>query len=877
MVEPSQRFVQSCLAVVDGQFINHLRDNFPATLYQAFTSKRAITMSMDITFMPEMMLLHMYTQYYFCNYYDEKLQKRIARYSSQNYRMLARLMKECGELVINSKVIVKVIKERFGMDNFEYMRFRMMHEYEGIEEQEPDMEEIQRHLFKSMEKVELEPAIQPVIASDHVVKITSSRSMMEPSTPLTNEGSSIKMSHESSSSKLTPSQPIKSIKSSIGKDSATSRMAYDDRRSRVEEISVKRSRDEEFSVRSSVQEMKESDSDYNPRTLPNTKSEAVRWLGVSDLPYEAYLSTPGGRLCQHELVANLVDINGSSSVYNSTQTLMMMFYPYVVDVTYHRIDHAKKDFGINDRAKYITYDQKYDGNQCLYEHTTKLINHYSSYKYPYVKLYDVLSKGDDLAGTAREQWHSYVRSANLSLMKNDITNVILLSQIPQSFQMRDIAELIIDLVVFRVLIFGKLKSKVSVREELQKQRLSTTLPGVHYDGILSLVQHAIHMSRLFLDDDNAVQDLVNTLVQNVSKTSQDHAMLAIDLNANLSQEIRLYRIQQSEYLASLSRRDATLNIFGCIERFCRKLQTVVRQTLSSSVESDAVKVAYVSTTNRAAAPSTLNSYNRRQQPTRYVVSPTSTYPHTPFKRTQIHSAQLSVEPGDNEERISEAYLYDRSSQEPIDEAVMAELEPLHRDGKASALRKFYWEADYSKLPEGAAILPSRELEGALTIHINMVKSLGDAQGEVRMLDTKCTIEPRFSGICTLCGRKGHDQGHCRMRGYNSGPNGEVMANLAAWSYFDDVKLNEEMIHAIEHGFLQGTTEAERNWVRQTVARLRSERFLLYQGKTQGIRQSHYRPPQIGNSGTSYSNSNRIGLRENHSIYGNGMEEKSPTL
>ena len=102
-----------------------------------------------------------------------------------------------------------------------------------------------------------------------------------------------------------------------------------------------------------------------------------------------------------------------------------------------------------------------------------------------------------------------------------------------------------------------------------------------------------------------------------------------------------------------------------------------------------------------------------------------------------------------------------------------------------------------------------------------------------------------------------------------------MANLAAWLYFDDVKLNEEMIHAIEHGFLQGTTEAERNWVRQTVARLRSERFLLYQGKTQGIRQSHYKPPQIGNSGTSYSN--RIGLRENPSIYGNGMEEKSPTL
>ena len=52
---------------------------------------------------------------------------------------------------------------------------------------------------------------------------------------------------------------------------------------------------------------------------------------------------------------------------------------------------------------------------------------------------------------------------------------------------------------------------------------------------------------------------------------------------------------------------------------------------------------------------------------------------------------------------------------------MTELEPLHREGKASALRKFYCETDYSRLPEGAALLPSRELEGALTIHINMVK------------------------------------------------------------------------------------------------------------------------------------------------------------
>ena len=61
-----------------------------------------------------------------------------------------------------------------------------------------------------------------------------------------------------------------------------------------------------------------------------------------------------------------------------------------------------------------------------------------------------------------------------------------------------------------------------------------------------------------------------------------------------------------------------------------------------------------------------------------------------------------------------------------------------------------------------------------------------------------------------------------------------MANLAAWSYFADDKLTEEMGYAIENGFLKNTTLAEQNWVKQTVARLRSERFLLYQSKAQGL-------------------------------------------
>ena len=861
MRNPCQRFVQACVAVVDGRFKQYLKNSFPLDIYASFQSGRSKKMYMSIDNMPEMMLVHMHTQFFFCNYLDDKIQKRVSRYNTQNYRLIARVMKECGEIITNSKLVTRIIQVKYGVSGFEYMKVRIAHENDANEEMEPKEKEVQGYLsMKSEDPLDMmQPEQEKCVIADGLLKSVKSidritGSVSEPSTPLTNENShsnvesrTIRRSDVDDSSPIQGTFQRSSVKGDQVVNSVNSRVTYRDHSNEREipsigtSVSGKSYETEE--ITDSMKGMVSSVGSYNPRTLPNTKAEAVKWLGVSDLPYEAYLSVPGGRLCQHELVANLMDVNGSSRVYNSTQTLMMMLAPYNVDLSYHRVDIAKKEFGLNDRTKVAVFDQKYDGHQCLYEHTNKLLTHYSYHRYPYVHLYDVLSKGTDLSGNAWDQWQSYIRSSNMSLVKDDVTNSILLSQAPQSFQMRDIAELIVDLVVFRVLIFGKLKSKVSVRNELQGRKLVSKLPGVHYDGILQLVQYAIHMSRLFVDEDNAVQDLVNTIVRNVSKTSPDHSMLAVDLNANLSREIRLYRDENRQKLESVSQREATLSIFSCIERYCRQLQTVVRQTLTSCMETETVK---------SPTPSSPNSYNRdHRRPGQYSVSPSSTYPHTAFKKAQVHAAQVNVAQINVEPTIdpvessgmmsdihfgavSDAYLYDKSSDEPIDEVVMAELEGIHRDGKARALRAFYREPDYSRLPEGAVILPSRELEGSPTIHIHMVKATGEGLGEVRMLDTKCSVEPRWQGICTLCGKKGHDQGHCRIRGYNIGPNGEVMANLAAWSYFADDKLAEEMGYAIENGFLKNTTLAEQNWVKQTVARLRSERFLLYQSKAQGF-------------------------------------------
>jgi hypothetical protein len=93
-----------------------------------------------------------------------------------------------------------------------------------------------------------------------------------------------------------------------------------------------------------------------------------------------------------------------------------------------------------------------------------------------------------------------------------------------------------------------------------------------------------------------------------------------------------------------------------------------------------------------------------------------------------------------------------------------------------------------------------------------------------------------------------------------------MANLATWSYFPDEKLEEEMAPAILNGFLKNTTLAEQQWVRQTVARLRSERHLLYQNKSKGFsggfngaRQPYY-PNQVPNYPNNSRSSSPYGYR-----------------
>ena len=89
----------------------------------------------------------------------------------------------------------------------------------------------------------------------------------------------------------------------------------------------------------------------------------------------------------------------------------------------------------------------------------------------------ILSQRTDLKGRALNEWKAQVESANSSLVQDDITNSILRAPSLHCYQMRDIVEMIVDLIVFRVLIFDQLKNKALIKQDLYKLKLESNFFG----------------------------------------------------------------------------------------------------------------------------------------------------------------------------------------------------------------------------------------------------------------------------------------------------------------------------------------------------------------------------------------------------------------
>jgi hypothetical protein len=79
-----------------------------------------------------------------------------------------------------------------------------------------------------------------------------------------------------------------------------------------------------------------------------------------------------------------------------------------------------------------------------------------------------MSQGTDLKDKALAEWTAQVDSAKSSLVPGDITNSIVRSPSLQCYQIRSMAEVIIELIVFRVLIFYQLTNKTVIKQELSK-------------------------------------------------------------------------------------------------------------------------------------------------------------------------------------------------------------------------------------------------------------------------------------------------------------------------------------------------------------------------------------------------------------------------
>jgi len=760
------RFIHRCLSVVDGTFISSFKSNPVLNIFPLLQSGQSVPMNMTEQVIPDMLLLHMYSVYFLGHYKDAELRRKIQSHDVNNYVLMGKIMKDLGVLITSSTKMTRLVRNSnyVGASTFQYLQFSIKYGDNMLLSMLDDNDD---HAPPSSRTTTLP---QPPV-SLHVDPILH----VAPSTPITTDSS------------------MSSVKASLFRPEGNG--------SRVSLT-----------------------TGYNISTLPNTKEEACIWNCTSVLSYDKYLSVEGGRLQNHPMVKNNFVSNNNSTLYNTIMTLMMLNTPYTVQSSYYRVDSHKKDISLDNRIKIPEFGKLYQITQCLYEHTILLLSHYSQAGIPYYYLYIVLVKGNDLDGEAKIKWESQLASAALSLVDDDIIHMILRSQTVQHYQMRDIVELIIDLIVYRVLLFGKLKNKSSVRAELQSKRLVSSTPGTHLDGIYALVLHALHYSKVFIGDDYAVQDLVDILVHNVSSTSVHHLQLGSDFRTNLTQVITQYSLTNKDKLASMSVKDSTLSIFGCIERFARNLQDNV--LISLPRQSDRALDFTIKSPTVPVSSSTYRS--NTSSPYRRPMPSSSSYSHntTRHKPTSIHSVTIQEDQDDS----NAGHLYVKSRMTPINEwpNLCFELEEHHVLGKHTDMKNLMHQMDHSILPINCALLSSSELHGTPTIHVRMFQILSEVEGEKRLIDTKCTIENTpFQGTCNLCGYPRHDANHCRFRGYNTGPNGEQLLNLATYVYFDDVKLEEALNYAKKDGFLKSATEEEIKWVRTKISELREHKKMLY--------------------------------------------------
>ena len=883
--DPITRFIRACIAVVDGRFYEYLQhtNNILAT---AMLNKTDVIVNFKKNgqlYLPEALLLHIHTWFYYGNYADSACHEVIIQQGYAHHRNMILCLIKHGSITLSTSKISKLLLQDgivdytnpiFSIENTTYHVHDSSDDQVAEDESDQDDEDEDDDDVIASLSIHDAPASptrsSPVRSSPTPTHIRTSpttiRSLrptvdLQADVPVPHPVPTLANRHEKAddnevlpSTPLTAASQLDQIRQSVkvimyeeGHLNIAPRYEAQQERDRHARTNNRHSQNNEYNrddrsynsnhsnqdsnynhrgshreqdrhSRSSVStmEMEPGLHHYDPRTLPNTVQEAIRWTGINEKSYEYYLSVPYGKLSNHHLVKNNLDTHSQSTLYNDIMiltTILLKFWTVDISI-YHRVDRSKNDFSLNDRAKITPFDEYYDGSTtCLYLHTSKLLQHYSTQRLPYVHLYKLLSQGTDLKGKAQAEWTAQVDSANSSLVPDAITNSILCSPALQCYQMRSMAELIVDFIVFRVLIFNQLKNKTSIRQELSKLQLISSISSVTYDGILTLSQKIIRSFRLFIKEENVVNDLVRTITGCIknSGTGSDYTQQSVDFYSAVSARIQQFRQDQTSAFQDLDLQEQNIRIFAVIEMYCRELQDHLRLVFNSNGQSLAMT---------PSAPTYASVPQSRSYPSSTVPPSYRSRPSIPYKRVNIHSI---------------------SPPQPhalhISERVDVDINEIHTVAQARPYQ-YLLDDTTADLPDGTLELIA---EGATTptIHIQVATvhdvDVKATDATVAVVDTKWTVdETPYTGICAICGDKKHDDAHCRIKSYKN----PKQANLVNYSYFTADVLADKIRMASDHGFLRGATPEEVKWVVDKINELRNQRLLLYASR-----------------GTNYSNGN----------------------
>jgi hypothetical protein len=148
MSDPPHRFVQQCLAVVDGTFMDILQQN---PLFSSVRTGRTVSMNMSDQVIPEMILMHLFSIYFIGHYNDSDLRPMIDSYDVSNFLLMAQVMQDLGVLITSSTKMTRLVRQSKygGSASFTYLHFKIKYGNNYMLSTHDDLDDSNTRQFKA--------------------------------------------------------------------------------------------------------------------------------------------------------------------------------------------------------------------------------------------------------------------------------------------------------------------------------------------------------------------------------------------------------------------------------------------------------------------------------------------------------------------------------------------------------------------------------------------------------------------------------------------------------------------------------------------------------------------------------------------------------